>query len=133
MGIFRMPSNYTNYFTKYPQSVIKRNPLQTTLPRYYRDVAWRNSPRQITTYHGISYTITGSINGYTGDGSGIIVECIESGSNNTNVGKIFQTTTSVGGVFSGSVYDNTKQYFVTARQSATLTSRSDDGTGSIIL
>jgi hypothetical protein len=132
-SVARMSFNYNNYFTKYPAAIVRRNPLQTDIIRYYRDQALRCCPRQITTYHGISYTVTGSITGYTGDGSGIIVECIESGSSNTNAGKIFQTVTDVGGVFSGSVYDNTKQYFVTARQSATLTSRSDDATGSVII
>lgn len=132
-GVLKMPFNYNNYFTKHPRSIYRKNELQNTVPRYYRDSAWRNSPRQVTTYHGISYTVTGSISGYTGNGSGIFVECVESGSRVDNVGKVFQTITNIGGVFSGSVYDNTKKYYVTARQSSTLTSRSDDATGSIIV
>lgn len=132
-GVYRTVFPFGEYYTKHPRSVDIRNPLQSDIPRFIRSNGPKDHLRQVTTYHGISYTITGSISGYTGNGSGIIVECIESGSSNTNAGKIFQTVTNTGGAFSGSVYDNTKQYFVTARQSATLTSRSDDATGSIII
>jgi hypothetical protein len=132
-GVHRYIYPFPNYFTKYPGSFYKKNPLQTNLIRYLRSAQFRNHVRHVTTYHGISYMVTGSISGYSGDGSGIYVECVESGSNDDNDGKIFQTVTSIGGQFSGSVYDDTKQYYVVARQSEILTGRSDDATGSVIV
>lgn len=133
VGVYRSIFSFPDYFTKYPRSVCRKNALQSNEARYLRGSAPRLHLRHVVTYHGLSYTVTGSISGYTGDGSGIYVDCIESGSNGDNSGKIFQTITNVGGQFSGSVYDNTKKYYVTARQSATLTSRSDDATGSVII
>lgn len=130
-GVFRMIFPFNNYYTKFPNSVKRKNELGD-LP-FIRTVGARSFLKSLMTYDSIFYTITGSISGYTGDGSGILVDCIESGSEYSNEGKIFQTITAVGGTFSGSVYDNTKKYYVTARQSSTLTSRSDDATGSVII
>lgn len=77
------------------------------------------------SYSTFTYTISGTISGYTGDGSGITVELFDP----TDV-KISSTTTAVGGTYTFTVLDNRAGYWTQARQSNTLMGRSDDITPS---
>ena len=68
------------------------------------------------------YVVTGTVTGYTGDGSGIAV-----GVHRVDTGELIgSAATSVGGWFYFEAADDTTALFVQARQSDTLVGRSDD-------
>ena len=67
------------------------------------------------TYHAITYTVSGTVSNYSGDGSGITVRFQRTDTNE----KILELTTAVGGGFSGLWYDNTIELQATAYQDAT--------------
>lgn len=75
------------------------------------------------TYHAITKTINGTVTGYTGDGSAITVEIHRTDTDE----KIGSVSTSVGGTFTFTWYDNTINCYAHARQDATHLGRSDDG------
>ena len=75
------------------------------------------------TYHAITYAVSGTVSGYTGDGSGIIVEVHR---NDTDE-KVLSGTTVAGGTYSLTWYDNIVNLYAQARQDATHIGRSDDG------
>jgi len=72
------------------------------------------------TYSALLYTVSGSLSGYTGDGSGITVTL----HNATTGEKLKTATTGAGGTFSFSWYDNTTQLYVEAQQDSTHVGRS---------
>jgi hypothetical protein len=74
------------------------------------------------TYHSIPYIVSGTVSGYTGDGSGIPVSIYRYANNEL----VFSLTTGVGGTFSTIWYDNTEELYAVARQSSTLLGRSDN-------
>ena len=76
------------------------------------------------TFHCITYTLSGTVSGYTGDGSGITVEAHRSDTDEL----IGSTTTAAGGTYSLTWYDNTINCYTHARQDSTHVGRSDDGT-----
>jgi hypothetical protein len=73
------------------------------------------------TYHTIPFSISGTVSGYTGDGSGITVEAFRSDTGE----KIGSTTTAAGGTFTIVWYDSAITAFCAARQDATHVGRSD--------
>jgi hypothetical protein len=58
----------------------------------------------ISSCHEISYTITGSVLGYSGNGGGLTVTFYDGETSEV----LFATTTSVGGTFTATWYDNTR-------------------------
>lgn len=72
------------------------------------------------TYHSITFTVAGTISGYTGDGSGIEVGVYRAATGE----KVLELTTAVGGTFTTQWYDNTEELFVEAMQDATHLGRS---------
>jgi hypothetical protein len=75
------------------------------------------------TYNAITFTISGTVNGYTGDGSGITVDA-----HRTDNGALIDTvTTSSGGDYSITWYDDTIDVFTQSRQNASNLGRSDNG------
>jgi hypothetical protein len=78
------------------------------------------------TYHSITYTVSGAITGYTGNGSGIPVYIYRADTKEL----VHSATTSTGGSYSVTWYDNTVNLFAESRQDSTHTGRSDDGTAS---
>lgn len=75
------------------------------------------------TWHEITYSISGTVTGYTGDGSGITVEAHRSDTDE----KIGTATTAIGGTYSITWYDNTIDVYSHAIQDGTHLGRSDDG------
>lgn len=76
----------------------------------------------VVTYHGITFTATGNIKNYTGNGSGVTVTVHRSDTGE----KIATTTTAVGGGYTISdIFDSTVQHFSEARQDGTHLGRSD--------
>ncbi len=73
------------------------------------------------TYHAITWTVSGTITGYTGDGSGITVDIFRSDTDE-KIGSVVSTT---GGAFTMPWYDNTIAVYAVARQDATHLSCSD--------
>lgn len=76
------------------------------------------------TYHSITFTVSGTVRGYSGDGSGITVTLHREDTGE----KVDSTTTAAGGTFSITVYDDTKTLFCQAQQDATHVGRSANGT-----
>lgn len=76
------------------------------------------------TYHTITFTISGTVSGYSGDGSGLTVS-IYRADNKEIVG---ETTTAAGGGYSLTWYDNTIDIFGECREDATHVGRSDNST-----
>lgn len=77
----------------------------------------------LVTYHALTWSFSGTVTGYTGDGSGIIVEIHRV----DNDQKLYEATTAAGGTYSATVYDNVVSLYGHARQDGTHMGRSDDG------
>ncbi|MCJ7631160.1 hypothetical protein MUP77_01985 [Candidatus Bathyarchaeota archaeon] len=74
------------------------------------------------SYHAITYAVSGTVSGYTGDGSGITVEVHRADTDE----KVLSGITTTGGTYSLTWYDNVVSLFAQARQDATHIGRSDD-------
>jgi hypothetical protein len=77
----------------------------------------------LITYHSFTFTISGTLSGFTGDGSGISVDIFKASTREW----IGTTTTAIGGTYSFDWYDNVDDVYTVARQSSILLGRSDDG------
>lgn len=77
------------------------------------------------TKHAITTTISGTVSGYTGDGSGLTVEIHR---NTGNKEKLAEATTSAGGGYSATVYDAVSSKFAHVRQDSTHVGRADNFT-----
>lgn len=78
------------------------------------------------TYHTIKYTLTGSISGSAGNGSGITVDFFRSDTDEL----VASATTNVGGSFQKTYYDNTIPLYAVAREDDTHVGRSANSTAS---
>lgn len=75
----------------------------------------------LMTIHGITYGLTGKVNNYTGNGSGININIYEE-----STGKLLKsTTTTLNGNFSTHWYDNTVPVFCSAKLNSRRVGRSD--------
>jgi hypothetical protein len=79
------------------------------------------------TYNTITYVVSGTCSGYSGDGSGIPVDIFRV-VDSLQDEKILELTTTTGGVFSGYWIDNTDTLYASARQDDTHIGRSRNGT-----
>ena len=77
------------------------------------------------SYNEITYVVSGTCAGFSGDGSGIPIEIFRIDS--TYDEKILELTTTTGGVFSGVWVDNTDTCYAAARQDDTRVGRSKNG------
>lgn len=122
-GIGHNYIDLTQYFNAYPSSADTKLNIET--PRQFISVKnaaqYTHYYNQIT-YSAITFSIAGTVSGYTGDGSGITVDIFRT----TDDKKIMTLTTTSGGVYSGVWYDNTEPLYAVARQSSTRLGRSDD-------
>jgi len=76
------------------------------------------------TYHAVSYSIKGVVLGYSGDGSGITVN-----THRADTGEVIATaTTTVGGYYTSTWFDNTIAVYSEAYQDGTHLGRSVNGT-----
>lgn len=76
------------------------------------------------TYHAIEFPVTGTVTGYTGNGSGILVEIHRTDTDE----KVAEATTSAGGGYSTTIFDNSVEHYAHAQQ-GTRAGRSLNGTG----
>ena len=121
----------TKYFDKNPSEVdTKRLAIEgsrkyrvgiTFNAAFFSDEAWI-SLINTYTYHNITSTIGGYVSGYTGAGSGITVNAYREDTKEF----VGTATTSSGGGFSITWYDNVLNYFCEARQDSTHFGRSDN-------
>lgn len=80
----------------------------------------------MVTYHAITYTVSGTLQGYTGDGSGVVVDFHRV----SNHERVLSLTSVAGGGFSGTWFDNTEALYAQARQSDARVGRSAEGLAS---
>lgn len=78
------------------------------------------------TYHTIDFSLTGSVSGFGGDGSGVPIKFYRSDTNEL----VTQTTSSVGGEFHTLWYDNVNTLFAEAIEDSTHVGRSANITAS---
>jgi hypothetical protein len=110
-------------FKPYPQSIIginietSRDWIQTATS------AIRFGFGLMLTYHSISYTVAGTVVGYTGDGSGITVDLIDEATG----GLLNSATTAIGGGFTMVWYDNVRNVYCAAKQGVDRAGRSLSG------
>ncbi len=90
--------------------------------RYANAATCAKGVAMVLTHHAITFTISGTVTGYTGDGSAITVEAHRSDTDE----KIDSTTTAAGGTYSITWYDNTIDVYTQAIQDGTHLGRSDD-------
>jgi hypothetical protein len=64
------------------------------------------------TYHAITYPVSGTVSGNTGDGSGIPVRLVRAATGE----RVKEFVTAAGGTWSGTWYDDTEELFTTAVQ-----------------
>jgi hypothetical protein len=75
------------------------------------------------TYSSATYPISGSIFGYTGDGSGILVQLYRASDHK----HILNATSSAGGGYSATWYDGNDNVYAATKQDSTHVGRSNDG------
>jgi hypothetical protein len=82
----------------------------------------------LVTYHTITFTVSGTVSGYAdADGAGLTVEIWR---NTTPPEKVAEATTTTGGAYTATVYDNSLTHFATCREDSTHVGRSDNVTPS---
>ena len=101
----------------------RMNPKSSRTYRWYTPSTGRVGLVMLVTYHDVTFTVAGTVTGYSGDGSGVTVVLHDA----TTGDKLTSTTTAIGGTYSLTWYDNTRNVFTQARQDATKLGRSDDG------
>lgn len=81
-----------------------------------------SSAVEMHTYHCHTFTVSGTVSGYTGTGAGITVDIFRA---NTDE-KVLTLTTTTGGAYTGTWYDSAEPLYAVARQDATHLGRSND-------
>lgn len=111
-------------YKQYPSSPHARMALETTR-RYRRGSSGadiRGAMGMWLDYHGISYSTTRELTGYTGDGSGIAVDIFRADTDE----KVAEATSVTGGDYTFVWYDNVIELYAVARQDGTHVGRSDN-------
>lgn len=120
-------SDDTKLFLRYRNAPLIGNvltPYQNKYFRWYSNTNCKVGLCWFITFHQITYDVTGTLSNYSGSGSGIEVKFYRV-SDGEYLGS---TTSSTGGSFSWTWYDNTEDIFAEARESSTTLGRSDNGT-----
>lgn len=101
-------------FARYPNDYNRLNLFTARRWRYITAAAALQNWHIDTWYtvHQINYQLTGTVSGFTGDGSNISLEVYRS----TDKEYLISATTTVSGMFSIPWYDNTESVFITATE-----------------
>ena len=91
--------------------------------RFYTAGTTAKGIMYVLTYHSMTWTISGTVSGYEGDGSGITVKLFR----DSDKSLMQSTTTATGGTYSFTVYDDTEDYYTDAYVDATHVGRSAPG------
>jgi hypothetical protein len=114
------------FFRRYPNTPdTKYMELETTRSWRYYGVTAQFAFGLWVTYHSITFTVSGTVSGYTGDGSGLTVKLYRT----DNGAYLGSATTAAGGGYTFTWYDNTIDVLAECRQDATHVGRSDNGVG----
>lgn len=123
---YSMISNASADYTRHPEDQgFDRLDLETA-----RSYKISTAPESIVggfmwvTYHSITFTVQGSVSGYSGDGSGITINLYRADNNEF----LTSTTTEAGGAFSIVWYDDSVELFCEGREDSTHRGRSDNAT-----
>jgi hypothetical protein len=112
------------FFKRWPNDTdSERMNLETARSWRYYGISANVGCGMWITYHNITYTATGTVSGYTSDGSGIDVRFYRSDTKQY----IGNAATVAGGTFSFIWYDNVQGYIAEARQDATHVARAETG------
>ncbi len=87
---------------------------------------WTGSMGYWYSYNSITYVISGTCSGYSGNGSGIGIDIMRVVSNSQDE-NVLSTTTTTGGIFNVTWIDNTDTIYATARQDDSHVGRSSNG------
>lgn len=124
LGIYIEAANASPYFRRHPNDP-DPNRMSVTTARKWRIYAtgihW-SALLAYVTHHAITYSAAGTVSAYTGAGSGITVNIHRSDTDE----KVQTATTSSGGTYSATWYDNTVAVYSVARQDSTHVGRSDN-------
>jgi len=119
--------NITKKIERYPASPRDRINLETT--RDYRissvDALYATVEMWVT-YHTITFTTSGTVSGYDGDGSDITVELHRTDTHD----RMIEATTAAGGGYTATWYDDTIDLYAHAEEDETHTGRSAEGKAS---
>lgn len=128
MGNYDSTLDLTSLFNRHDQAAGKMAVETARDMRIKGEVSGHSysALRWLVTYHEIDFTVSGTITGYTGDGSGITVDVFTL----PDDALITTVTSTAGGNYSATVYDNVNAHYAVARQDSTRVGRSDDVTPS---
>jgi hypothetical protein len=127
-GIYVACADASRDFARYPSDPDSRR-LAVETARVWKICFANAIPAgwaMLLTYHAITYTVNGTVSGYTGDGSGLTVDVRRTDTDE----KIGSATTAAGGGYSLTWYDNTINLAADLQQDATHVGRSANGTAS---
>jgi len=112
-------------FNRYPKDTRHGQNLEIGHDyRFYSNSVTQNpSLISLITYHSITNNITGTVSGYTGDGSGIQVDLFECSTN----AYLTSGMTTAGGAYSITWYDDNWNVYVSVHQDSTHVGRSAKG------
>lgn len=125
IGYFEIISRVRDLFKRFPEDIDPNRILDldnNSTIKLETPAASADFLLGYTTYHSISYTLAGTISGYSGDGSGITVDIFRSDTDEL-VGSVVST---LGGSYSFTWYDNVIALYAVARQDSTHVGRSDN-------
>ena len=123
-GVCKFSDDGTDVFDRHPNEVdTNRLALETSRSFALKTYKHVCGAMLYITYYAITNTVSGTVSGYTSDGSGITVDIHRADTDE----KVLSATTAAGGTYSTTWYDNTVNLYGHARQDATHLGRSDDG------
>lgn len=125
VGCVESTFGFTSWFDESDQAAGKLDVETARLVRLEQNPGGgspHDAARLWTTHHEIEFEVTGTVTGFTGDGSGIAIELWDQ----TDRKRVGTATTAVGGGYTVKCYDDTHTYYTEARTSSTLMGRSDD-------
>lgn len=116
-----------SFFKRHPNDLdTDRADIETSRDWRYYGLSTFYALGMWVSYHAMTFTVSGTLSGYTGDGSGITVALHRS-----DTGELMATTTTAtGGSYSFTWYDNSINLFTQALQNSTHMGRSDDDVAS---
>lgn len=124
LGQYDSTFDLTDYFNQTDQASGKMDPTASRKARAgataYATTGIYSGARWWTTVHSTLFTVTGTLSGYAGDGSGITVQVW-----NEDTGELVSSAVSaVGGGYEAVTYDNVDTYFAEGQEDGTHLGRS---------
>lgn len=127
LGEFWTVFTMADLFKSHPTDPRARMDLESAR-QYYLESTLSFIPHMawLFTYHSITFDVAGTVSGYGGAGTGIEVEVFRT----DNGEKVGEATTTSGGAYTFTWYDDTVELFTTAREDDTHVGRSPNSVAS---